>query len=31
MDDPRAIGPVLTELVAKAHPNVGMSGKPADI
>lgn len=26
--DPRAIGPVLTDMVARAQPNMGMDGKP---
>lgn len=29
--DPREIGPVLSDLVARALPNLGMNGKPADI
>lgn len=31
MADPAAIGPVLTDLVRRAHPNVGMNGQPAEI
>ena len=29
--DPREVGPVLSELVAKAAPNMGMNGLPAEI